>query len=112
MPQLSSKSGDDRSKAAPGMSDSKKTAKQARILVVEDDYFVAMELEHHLQQAGFDVVGVASTAEEAIRIGAAERPTLAIMDVRLVGRRDGIDAAIELSSKFGVPSIFATAHGD
>ena len=83
-----------------------------RILIVEDDYFVAMELEHQLQEAGFDVVGVASTAEQAIEIGAAEKPTLAIMDIRLAGHRDGVDAAVELSSKFGIPSIFATAHGD
>ena len=38
-----------------------------RILLVEDDYFVAMEAEHHLRASGFDVVGTATTAEEAIR---------------------------------------------
>jgi DNA-binding NarL/FixJ family response regulator len=113
MPHLSSKSEEAGPTGAPsqrGVKDGK--AKGARILIVEDDYFVAMELEHQLQEAGFDVVGVASTAEQAIRIGAAERPRLAIMDIRLAGYRDGIEAALELSSKFGIRSIFATAHGD
>lgn len=58
------------------------------------------------------MVGIAGTAEEALRIAAAARPELAIMDIRLAGARDGIDAAIELASTLGVPSIFATAHED
>jgi DNA-binding NarL/FixJ family response regulator len=83
-----------------------------RILIVEDDYFVAVELEHRLMQSGFHVIGTASTAEEAAEIAASERPELAIMDIRLAGLRDGVDAAIELLEHFGVPSIFATAHTD
>jgi DNA-binding NarL/FixJ family response regulator len=113
MPQLSSKSEGQRPTGASsqrGVQGKRSTAE--RILIVEDDYFVAIELEHQLREAGYEVVGVASTAEQAIEIGAAESPALAIMDVRLAGSRDGIDAAIELSSKFGIRSIFATAHGD
>src|ERR671914_540257 len=69
----------------------------ARVLLVEDDYFVALELESHLLEAGFVVVGTATTAEEAIVLAASESPELAIMDIRLAGLRDGIDAAIELN---------------
>ena len=113
MPHLSSKSeGAGRTGVSSQRGVKDRKAKGARILIVEDDYFVAMEIEHQLQEAGFDVVGVASTAEQAIRIGAAERPQLVIMDIRLAGYRDGIEAALELSSKFGIRSIFATAHGD
>jgi DNA-binding NarL/FixJ family response regulator len=83
-----------------------------RILVVEDDYFVAAELEHRLQQAGFEVIGIAVTADEAVQIAAAQRPHLVIMDIRLNGPRDGIDAAIALHRDFGIRSIFASAHGD
>jgi CheY-like chemotaxis protein len=86
--------------------------KSTRILIVEDDYFVATDLEHRLREAGVEVVGVAGTAEEAIEIAAAKLPTLAIMDIRLAGQRDGIDAAIELLSRYAIPSIFATAHND
>jgi two-component system, response regulator PdtaR len=107
-----SKKDDKRAFSAQFGSDKTAAAKQARILIVEDDYFVAMEVEHQLQQAGFEVVGIASTAEQALKIGAAERPVLAIMDIRLAGPRDGVDAAIELQSRYEIPSIFATAHGD
>ena len=84
----------------------------AQILLVEDDYFVALELESRLSEAGFEVVGIASTAEEALEMAASGMPELAIMDIRLGGARDGVDAATELLAKLGVPSIFATAHAD
>jgi DNA-binding NarL/FixJ family response regulator len=79
---------------------------------VEDDYFVASNLEHSLKEAGYDVVGVAVSAAEAEDMARDTRPALAIMDIRLAGKADGIGAAIKLSLDYGVPSIFATAHGD
>lgn len=88
------------------------TDSPVRILVVEDDFFVAVELEHRLQDAGYQVVGVAVSAEEAVQMAAAGDPTLAIMDIRLSGTGDGIEAAIKLLRDFGVPSIFASAHSD
>src|SRR5437016_383439 len=84
----------------------------ARILIVEDDYFVATDLEHTIREAGYEVVGIAVSAEEAIQLAQEKEPTLAVMDIRLVGPRDGIDVAVELLSRFSVPSIFATAHSD
>ena len=83
-----------------------------KILVVEDEYLLAAEFEHHLQQAGFTVVGIASSAEEALEFATWEKPDLAVMDIRLAGPRDGIEAAIYLRSQLGIPSIFATAHAD
>jgi two-component system, response regulator PdtaR len=83
-----------------------------RVLLVEDDYFVSLEIEHQLILAGFDVVGVATTAEEAVGIARGRHPELVIMDVRLSGPRNGIDAAIELMDEYGIHSIFATAHDD
>jgi DNA-binding NarL/FixJ family response regulator len=88
------------------------TGRPARVLVVEDDFIVALELERNLADEGFQVVGVAGTAEEALEIATYERPDVAIMDVRLAGLRDGVDAATELYSTLGVRSIFATAHAD
>jgi CheY-like chemotaxis protein len=97
---------------APANAECGTIIRSVRILVVEDDYFVALELEHRLLEAGYTVVGIARTAEEALALAASEKPKLAIMDIRLTGHRDGVDAAIELSDKLGVPSIFATAHND
>ena len=83
-----------------------------RILLVEDDFFVALEMAYQLKAAGFEVTGIAKTAEEAVAMTEADKPDLAIMDIQLAGRRDGIEAAIDLASKFGIRSIFATAHDD
>lgn len=80
------------------------------ILVVEDDFFVAMDLEGGLRDAGLRVVGPVPTAEEAITVAKAERPVLAVMDIRLAGQKDGIDAALALYREFGIRSIFASAH--
>ena len=83
-----------------------------RLLIVEDDFLVALELEHQLRAAGFDITGVAATAAEAIEWAGADRPDLAIMDIRLAGPSDGIEAAFELHMRYGIRSIFASAHAD
>lgn len=84
----------------------------ARILVVEDEYLVANDIETALAEAGFEVVGVAASADQAVRLARQEKPALAIVDIRLLGKRDGVDAAIEMAQSLGVRSLFATAHLD
>ncbi len=96
----------DRSTSAAGERES------ARILVVEDDFLIAMQTEEALTAAGMHVIGVASTAEEAVALASATHPFLAVMDIRLAGKRDGIDAAQELFESHGIRCIFATAHDD
>jgi DNA-binding NarL/FixJ family response regulator len=71
-----------------------------------------VEIESELQRAGFDVTGIAASADEAIALATADRPSLAIVDIRLNGKRDGIDAAIVMLREHGVRCIFATAHAD
>ncbi len=83
-----------------------------RILIVEDDFFVALEIEISLTEAGFQVVGTANTAEKAERLAADTRPDLIIMDIRLLSERDGIDAAHAIFASLGIRSVFATAHDD
>ncbi|HLH12333.1 MAG TPA: response regulator [Methylovirgula sp.] len=90
----------------------KSAAEPARILIVEDDYLISAEIEAALIDAGFDVVGIASSAEEACELVEARRPALAIMDIRLRGKRDGVDAALDIFRRQGIRSIFATAHHD
>jgi DNA-binding NarL/FixJ family response regulator len=88
------------------------TGRPARVLIVEDEYLIALELENRLLEAGFVVTGIAATADEAISRARSEDPDLAIMDIRLAGRRDGVEAALELFRSFGIRSIFASAHAD
>jgi two-component system, response regulator PdtaR len=83
-----------------------------RILVVEDEYLVALQAESWLVEAGFDVVGIATSAQEAVALAEAKRPALVVMDVRLRGQVDGIDAALDIFQANGTRCIFATAHHD
>jgi two-component system, response regulator PdtaR len=83
-----------------------------RILIVEDDYIVGLEIEAGLADAGFEVVGNAKSAEEAVRLATREHPMLAVMDIRLAGRSDGIEAALEMFNVSGLRCIFVTAHDD
>ncbi len=73
---------------------------------------MALELEDHLTSAGFDVVGVSATAEDALVLAANQMPELAIVDIRLAGPADGIHAAERLLKDYKIRSIFATAHSD
>jgi DNA-binding NarL/FixJ family response regulator len=99
--------------AREGSSGSERVSRQSgRILVVEDDYLVATQVEIALTDAGFDVAGVATSAAEAIQLAGEHRPELVVMDVRLSGPRDGIDAAVELFRTLGIRCVFATAHSD
>ncbi|HET9639135.1 MAG TPA: response regulator [Allosphingosinicella sp.] len=82
------------------------------ILLVEDDFLVGMEAETGLREAGYEVAGIAATAEEAIELAGQRRPALVIMDIRLASDRDGVDAALEIYRTLGIRSIFASAHGD
>lgn len=86
--------------------------RRGAILVVEDDFLIAMEVESALAGAGLEVSGTASSVDEALDLAELRRPTLAIMDVRLAGGRDGVECALELLRLHGVRSIFATAHSD
>ncbi len=83
-----------------------------RILVVEDDFLVASEMEVALQIAGFAVTGIAASADEAVALAQTAAPDLAIIDIRLHGARDGVDAAVVLFREHAIPCIFATAHAD
>ena len=84
----------------------------ARVLIVEDDFLIAMQTEVALTSAGFDVVGPATTAEEAVDLAREAQPWLAVMDIRLASSRDGIDAARELYQDFAIRCSVATAHAD
>lgn len=83
-----------------------------RIVIIEDDYLIASDMEGALTEAGFDVAAVAHSAEEMLEIAAkaSPPPALAVVDIRLSGKRDGIDAAHELLAQHGIRCIFATAH--
>jgi two-component system, response regulator PdtaR len=83
-----------------------------RVLVVEDEFFLAVQIEEWLLDNGLDVVDVVHTADEAIAVAETERPDLVIMDIRLASETDGITAALEILDRTGIRCIFATAFAD
>jgi len=83
-----------------------------RVLIVEDNWLAAIELEAALEEGGYAVVGIAVSADEAVQVCQTERPALVLMDIRLLGPRDGVDAAIEIRRRFGIGSVFVSAHDD
>ena len=82
------------------------------ILVVEDEQIVAVDIENVLQRLGYRVVGVASCGEEACRIASESPPDLVLMDVRLDGTMDGVEAARRIRQASDVPVVFLTAYSD
>jgi DNA-binding NarL/FixJ family response regulator len=83
-----------------------------RILIVEDEVFVRLDIERELSAAGFDVVGGVDTAQAAIALADRERPDLVLMDVRIAGPQDGVSAALELWSRFQIRCLFVSANLD
>ena len=68
-----------------------------RILIVEDEYILAVNLQEGLESLGYTVLDIADSAESAIEKAVELQPNLILMDIRLRGDRDGIEAAITVS---------------
>jgi PAS domain S-box-containing protein len=85
---------------------------RGRVLIVEDEPIVALDLKQELEQLGCDVVGVAESAEEAMTAAELCRPDIALMDVRIIGAMDGIETAKALRAKHQVPAVFLTSYAD
>src|SRR6267154_6648809 len=85
---------------------------EPRALIVEDETLIAEELRERLSRLGFSVIAAVDTADEGIAIATREHPDLVLMDVRLKGRKDGVQAAKEIREQVDVPIVYLTAHSD
>ncbi len=83
---------------------------KVRILVVEDDQIIQLDLRKHLSRMDYLVVGAASTGPEAIEKAAELQPDLVLMDVRLRGAMNGKEAARVIQANRSVPVIYLTAQ--
>lgn len=83
-----------------------------RVLVVEDEMIVAFDLIDTLERLGYEVVGPAATADAACAMAREANPDLVLMDVRLKGARDGIDAASDIVAELPVKVVFLTGEND
>ena len=88
------------------------SASGLRILVIEDEALIAEELQERLTHLGFRVIGVHDTAEQALYAAEVLRPDLILMDIRLKGGIDGIEAAKFIYRQFQIPVVYLTAYSD
>jgi PAS domain S-box-containing protein len=82
------------------------------VLVVEDDSIVARDIELCLTELGYAVAAIVPRGEDAVEAAMRTRPDVALMDVRLAGHVDGIDAAREIRAQLQTPVVFLTAYSD
>lgn len=85
---------------------------QATILVVEDEGIVAQEIKSRLEKTGYSVCAVAHDGNTAIAHAGEMRPDLILMDIRLKGEMDGVEAAGLIGERFGIPVVYLTAYTD
>ena len=85
---------------------------EPRALIVEDEALIAEELRERLSRMGFSVIAAVDSAEEGIAIATHEPLDLVLMDIRLKGAKDGVQAAQEIRSQVDVPIVYLTAHSD
>ncbi len=83
-----------------------------KVLIVDDEFLIQELLSVLVEQMGLTVCGKAETAERAIELAREHRPSLVLMDMRLDGRRDGVDAALEIRELGGSKIIFITGSRD
>ncbi|MBL8984229.1 MAG: response regulator, partial [Gemmatimonadetes bacterium] len=84
----------------------------ARVLIVEDESLIAEEIHDRLTRLNYEVVGIEDTAERAWATASATKPDVVLMDIRLKGEVDGIQAAERIRRELDIPSIYLTAHTD
>ena len=85
---------------------------EPRALIIEDEALIAEELRERLSRLGITVIAAVSSGEEGIEIATKERPDLVLMDIRLSGPKDGVQAAKEIRAQVDVPIVYLTAHSD
>ncbi|UVD73421.1 histidine kinase dimerization/phosphoacceptor domain -containing protein [Leptospira borgpetersenii] len=83
-----------------------------KILVVEDEIIVAVNLGQKLKKLGYELVGITSSGEEAIQKAEENHPDLVLMDINIEGNLDGIETAEVLRNRFHTPVIYLTAYAD
>ncbi|TXJ23499.1 MAG: response regulator [Afipia sp.] len=80
------------------------------VLIIEDETFIAMDLESLVKNLGHNVIGVARTHTDAIALAKSKQPGLILADIQLADGSSGLDAVNELLKSFEVPVVFITAY--
>ncbi len=85
---------------------------EIKILVVDDETIVALDIKNTLEKYGYKVVGIAANSKEALQLVKSSKPNLILMDIMIKGSKDGIETAQEINNFADIPIIFLTAYSD
>ena len=85
---------------------------KTKILIVEDEGIIALDIKRRLEKQGYGVVGIADNANDALALVEQTNPNLVLMDIVIQGSVDGIQSAETIRQRFDVPILFLTAHSD
>lgn len=85
---------------------------KAKILVVEDESIIAMDIAMSLESLGYEVTATVPSGEQAIEKVAEDKPDLIFMDIVIKGEMDGIETAGRIHSQFNIPVVYLTAYAD
>lgn len=84
----------------------------SKILIVEDEMILAVSMRITLEEGGFTVSFIVPTGEEALLRVADEPPDLVLMDIKLAGKMDGVEAARQIKRIHNIPVVFLTGNTD
>ena len=83
-----------------------------KVLIVEDEALLAINLQMGLEENNYEVAGIAYSGEAAINKAGQTKPDIVLMDIKLNGPMDGIEAAMQIRDKYGMPIIYLTGNTD
>jgi PAS domain S-box-containing protein len=92
--------------------DNLKPTEKIKIMIVEDELIVAKNIENHLRKIGYEVIAIVDSGEEAIARAAETKMDLVLMDIKLTGEIDGVEAARQINNRFQTPVVYLTAYAD
>ena len=85
---------------------------KTRILIVEDEPIVAKEIAFNLEDHGFEIAGIAHNSDKALDMLVNKKPDLALLDITIIGSRNGIELGGIINRKHKIPFLYLTSHTD
>lgn len=82
------------------------------ILIVDDEYIIAVDIKQRLESIGYSVTGIANSAHKAIDLCLINTPDIVLMDIIIKGNIDGIEASLMIQKQFNIPVVFISASSD
>ncbi|HSM94670.1 MAG TPA: response regulator [Rhizomicrobium sp.] len=83
---------------------------ESRVLIIEDETIIALDIENLVAEMGHKVTGIATTRDDAIRMAREQKPDIILTDIQLADGSSGVDAAVAILKDFDIPVIFITAY--